>query len=268
MCNKQNFAKKKYFKQRLLSILFSSFFVSINAQQVILSDTITSTLNPKNWIFDFQLDQRTSFIEAEQYSGAPIRVNGFTLGWTHKRRYRIGVGAYFIRNLGSKAYFLKYSPLLEKATPNAKIIGTGNNKFYLVQNKVQLFYITPSFEYIFYRSKWIDLSIPLELGIGYSKFILTEYFSGETLPIINKKGNTVKAQNVFFPALAGFAIKLNLSPDVALNASIGYRKILTEIGLNQDFDGLYYQIGLQLIPTNIKNNIKRDFKAWKAKRKN
>ncbi len=268
MCSKLNFANIRYFKQWLLSSLFSCFFISTHAQQTIVSDTTTSILEQKKWIFDFQLDQRTSFLEAKQYSGSPIRVNGFTFGWTKNRRVRIGVGAYFIRNLIGKAFFLNHNPQLEKFAPNANILTIRNEKFYLAQNKIQLFYITPSFEYIFFRSKWIDLSLPLEIGIGYSQIELFEYFTKSNLPIIGKGGKRLKAKNIFFPALGGLAIKLNLSPDVALNASVGYRKILTEIGLNQDFDGLYYQIGLQLIPTNIKNNIKSDFKAWKAKRKN
>jgi hypothetical protein len=237
------------------------------SQSVAQNDSISNKLIEKKWAFDFQLDQRTSFLEAKQYSGSPIRVFGFTFGWTYKHRWRLGLGAYFIRNLGSKAYFLKHSPKIESAAPNAKILGSGANRFYLVQNNLQMFYFTPSLEYIFYKSKWLDLSLPLEIGIGYSKFKLNEYFTNEELPVINKNGKTVNAQNIFFPALIGFAAKLNLSPDVALNASIGYRKILSEIGLNQDFDGAYYQLGLQLVPTNIKNNIRKDWQAWKARRR-
>jgi hypothetical protein len=248
-------------------LLFSLQYQSTFSQNSSQNDSNANKSVEKKWEFDFQLDQRTSFLEAKQYSGSPIRVFGFTFGWTYQHRWRVGLGAYFIRNLDGKAYLLKHSPQIESAAPNARILGTGPNRFYLAQNSLQMYYITPSLEYIFYKSKWLDLSLPFEVGIGYSKFKLNEYFTNEPLPVINKNGRRVNAQNIFFPALIGFAAKLNLSPDVALNASVGYRKILSEIGLNQDFDGVYYQLGLQLVPTNIKNNIRKDWRAWKAKRK-
>jgi hypothetical protein len=251
-----------------LGIIFSMPANQITAQTHSVNDSSLITKKvEKKWQFDFQLDQRTSFLNAKQYSGNPITINGVTMGGTYKDKFRFGLGGYLVKAQGNKAYFIKYNTAIENLAPNAKILGTGNNKSYLVQNKTQLYYVTPSFEYIFYHSKWLDLSIPLEIGIGYSKLTLTDYFTNLDLPILNKKEQPINSANIFFPSLIGLSMMINLSPDVGLNASAGYRKIITEIGLSQDFDGFYYQIGLQLFPANIVKNLKKDFKAQKEKKK-
>jgi len=42
--------------------------------------------------------------------------------------------------------------------------------------------------------------------------------------------------------------------------SFGYRLILKEVGVSQNFDGIYYQLGLQLIPQRIIAAMKSDYK--------
>ena len=251
----------------LYTILITILINKSVAQTKGINDSSHKEMVEKKWEFDFQLDQRTSFLNGKQYSGNPVSINGLTIGWTFKNRFRIGFGGYLIKAQANKAFFIKYNPKIESFAPSATILGKGNSKSYLVQSKTQMYYFTPSFEYIFYSSKWLDLSIPIEIGVGYSNLSLTEYFSNRELPILNKNGQVIKGESIFFPALIGLSVMINLSPDVGLSASFGYRKILSEIGLSQNFDGLYYQIGLQLFPTNIKNNLKKDFKKWKAGRK-
>lgn len=219
----------------------------------------------KKWHFDFILDQRTSFLETKHYVDKSTNIIGVSLGWS-KKRIRLGFGVYFL-NAQSGAYYIKAIPDYITLAPKANIVNVNGTDAFLVKSSIQMYYITPSFEFAFYKSKWIDLSIPLEVGVGYSKLNVNEYFTNVNFPIHNKKGEVISSENVFFPALIGLALMVNLSSDVGLSASAGYRKIIKEIGFSPDYDGFYYQIGLQLFPGNIKRDIKRDFNAWKEKRR-
>lgn len=247
------------------------FFISVGkgaAQDTAPSDSAAKNEVEKRWGFDFRLDQRTSFINDQNYNGSPVTINGITMGWTYKHRFRIGWGGYFVNTQRNKAYFINYTPQIASLAPNATPLPSKTNpKTYLVQNKVQMYYITPSFEFIYFKSKWLDLSVPLEIGVGYSKLTVTDYFTDTQMPIFNKKGEVISAEDIFFPALAAFACMVNLSPDVGLSASLGYRTILKEIGISPNFDGMFYQIGLQLFPDNIKKNMKKDYREWKEERK-
>jgi hypothetical protein len=257
--------QKTSFFLRLIGILIFAGNYSLTAQNP--GDSLNTEIE-KKWIFDFQIDQRTSFLNAKQYSSNPISIKGFTMGWTYKDRLRIGWGGYFVNAQASKAYFIKYSPVIEQNSPNAKILnGPNNTKSYLVQNSTQMYYITPSFEFVYFKSKWLDMSIPFEIGAGYCKIVLNDYFTNNTIPSLNKRGKVINPEGYFFPALIGAAFMVNLSRDVGFSTSVGYRKILKEIGVSQDYDGLYYQFGLQLFPANIKKDLKNDLKKLKAKRK-
>ena len=124
-------------------------------------------------------------------------------------------------------------------------------------------YVTAMVEYEFFQSKWLDLSIPLEVGVGTSSLALTEFFSKTKLPITTRKNKLVPSETTFTPALLGLKAYFNLSPDVMFVGSFGYRLILKEVGVSQNFDGIYYQLGLQLIPQRIIAAMKSDFKQRK-----
>jgi len=251
------------FSFKLLFILFVLQITFCHSQ----SDSLPKEKTKNTWKYDSQIDQRNSFITGPNNSNANLPIIGYTVGWIRNNRFRIGVGGYYAKSQGSKAYFIKYSPIVQNHSPNAVILYGKNGMSYLIQKNIQMFYITPSFEWIFFRSKWLELSIPVEVGVGYSKIILTDYFSGADIPIFSyKTGKILKGEDIFFPAMVGFSAMFNLTPDVGFQAGIGYRTILQEVGISENFDSWYYQVGLQLFPENIIANLKKDYRSWKLHR--
>ncbi|MFN8356470.1 MAG: hypothetical protein U0Y10_18590 [Spirosomataceae bacterium] len=200
-------------------------------------------------IFDFTIDRRKSIVNQESVA---IDINGLNVGWTrYKGRIRLGIGGYFIFDKNPKATQIRYQ-----------------NKNTLVQRKTNIYYLTPNISYKFYRSKWLDLAIPFELGLGYSDLTQTDYLTGAVIPVLKKDGTSSPTTEWFVPAQLGLWATVNLSPDVALVSSIGYRKILTSSGLNIDYDGLYYSFGLKLIPNRILKDFKNDLTRWKQRKQN
>ena len=158
-----------------------------------------------------------------------------------------------------------YVQKIKTTVPTATFINTPSEHGFLVTSSLKMYYVTPSIEYQFYSSKWLELSIPLEIGVGYSNLSINDFFTNASIPILGKKRTVISGKDVFIPALLGLNLNINLSKDVFLSSSIGYRKIIKEVGISQNFDGIYYQIGLQLIPENIIKDLKKDYKNWKDK---
>lgn len=247
------------FRFLLCTLLLSNFNASA---QIIAKDSTTN-----KWEFDFLLDRRKSIFLRNNLLGtnASASVTGVNVGFTYNNRIRLGVGAFYAKSNGtstlliSKAYYVTQ---IRNLAPMAVPISVNGQNGYLVNGVLTMYYITPSIEYLFYTSKWIKLGIPLEIGMGYSNVNLTDFFTNTPIPIVNSKGKIFRVNNYFFPALSGIHGMINLSPDVAFTASVGYRKILTQIGINQNFDGMYYQLGLRLLPKQIKQKLTCDYNKW------
>jgi hypothetical protein len=233
--------------------------------QIVVKDTLR--VNKPKWEFDFLLDQRKSIFLNKNLLGDNVstNVNGINVGYTKNKLLRFGIGAYFSKASSSKPLFISktyYVDKVKELSPRAILVTVNGQQGYFANSKLTLFYFTPSVEYIFYNSKWLSASVPLEFGMGYSKVDLTDFFDNAPIPIVNSKGKVFNIRNYFFPLLVGLNARINLSPDVAFTSSVGYRKIVKEIGISQNFDGIYYQLGFRLLPKHIKNELKRDIKKW------
>ncbi|MFC0181111.1 hypothetical protein SAMN04515674_11962 [Pseudarcicella hirudinis] len=225
-------------------------------------DSVTIRRNRKA-LLDIQIDQRKSFLGQPDF---PITINGLNVGWTYNKRIRFGVGAYFVNAVTPNAYFVPFNQLIKDSAPGATILYKDKKALYLVEATTKLYYITPSIQYNFYRSKWLDIGIIFEIGTGYSEKIQTDYFSGEVIPVINKKDKILKTENWFFPASGGVSFLVKLSEDVGISAAAGYRQIVEEVGVSDNFNGSYYQLGLRLFPFRIKSEIAKDLKTLGRKK--
>lgn len=257
-------------QKTLFSFLFISSFLGNICIAQTPADSLPKEKPEKKWVFDSQLDQRNSIIPTSQKvaSSISLPIIGYNLGWVRKERIRLGVGGYYAKSQESKAFALKYGPDYANIFPKSSLFYRNKEVEFLVQKAVQMYYVTANFEWIFFKSKWIDLSIPIEAGVGYSTLTLTEYFSGINVPIISPTtGKTLKGQDVFIPATAGLSAMINLTPDVGFQLGGGYRYILIETSASQDYNGYFYMVGVQLLPQNIIKNFKSDYKEWRAKRK-
>jgi hypothetical protein len=250
--------------QFFLLLIATNFVINIAFPQ---ADSL-KTNKKRKLNFEIQLDQRNSFLGDASF---PVNINGLNVGWNHHQKYRIGFGIYLILATRPDAYLVDANAKLREAVPNATVLTKNGSRVFLVESENKIYYFTPSFQYKIYNSKWLEIDIPLEVGVGYSEKVVSEYFSGTEIPTLSKKnGAILAAKNIFFPVSAGALFSLKLSPDVGLFASAGYRFIVKEIGVSENFDGLYYQYGLRLFPFRILENIKKDFlnrkMKWKAEK--
>ena len=218
--------------------------------------------------FSIGLDQRKAMISNNSLLGNSIlsAINGVTVAVNYKSRLKFGLGVYISTTESENAFMItnpSYVATIHQNTPLATMTNSENGKGYLVNSSLRMRYVTAMVEYEFFQSKWLDLSIPLEVGVGTSSLALTEFFSKTKLPITTRKNKLVPSETTFTPALLGLKAYFNLSPDVMFVGSFGYRLILKEVGVSQNFDGIYYQLGLQLIPQRIIAAMKSDFKQRK-----
>ncbi len=218
--------------------------------------------------FSIGLDQRKAMISNNSLLGNSIlsAINGVTVAVNYKSRLKFGLGVYISTTESENAFMItnpSYVATIHQNTPLATMINSENGKGYLVNSSLRMRYVTAMVEYEFFQSKWLDLSIPFEVGVGTSSLALTEFFSKTKLPITTRKNKLVPSETTFTPALLGLKAYFNLSPDVMFVGSFGYRLILKEVGVSQNFDGIYYQLGLQLIPQRIIAAMKSDFKQRK-----
>jgi len=220
------------------------------------------------WTFDFQYDQRRAVFMNKNILSSKISspIHGLVGEFTYKKHWRIGLG-FYLSTLNNSNSFLITEPFfvnkIREVVPRAAEIKSNNNNAYLVNSSNTILYFTPCVEYIFFRSKWLDLGLPVEIGLGKSELLLSDFFTKEKLPYVNSDGSIAKNNNFFFPALVGLNPLVHLSKDVVFSASFGYRMSLGNGPVNKYFNGLYYQIGLQLIPDDIRKELKKDFLRWK-----
>ncbi|MBC7426957.1 MAG: hypothetical protein H7321_10530 [Bacteroidia bacterium] len=224
----------------------------------------------KNQFF-LQIDRRRTAFNDQKVPqfNIPILMNGLATGII-RDRFKMGVGFYFVRVNALKAEFItdvNYINNVKADYPDAHLITNPNNEpAYLVLPRLRLFYFTPSFEYTFYKSKYINLNIPIEVGMGFSKTTATDYLTDVSVPVYGSNGNVLRNRAYFFPALTGMSAILKISPDVGLKIAGGYRKILKQVGLSPNFDGFYYQVTLQLTPGNLKRKLAKDYLKYKKKK--
>ncbi len=134
MCNNIN----KYQKQgKLIAFLVLFLFVSVRYSQAQFFDTISYSLKQKPQL-DFKVDSRNSFISNRQ-----ARIFGVKVGLNFNKKVKIGIGYNWITSdvfRPSDKSFLKYA------------------------------YLSPYFEYVYYKQDKWWLSIPVQFGLGWARY--------------------------------------------------------------------------------------------------
>lgn len=193
-----------------ISILFFAFFMKVQAQLV---DSIREAvkLKPK---LSIRLDNRYSFA-----ANTPAKISGFKVGVEFNDKFRVGGG---------------YNILNSKLTKPV-YIDSNNVIFDTAMSSLKMSYMSYFIEYVFFRNKRWEFSIPLQIGIGNTHY---EYHY-----------SSVKFRN-------------NWSVIVNYEASIsGHYKILKWIGIGA---GLGYQLMLKNNPA-IKENFNTPVYSIKLK---
>ncbi|MFD1874130.1 hypothetical protein [Hymenobacter bucti] len=165
------------------------------------------------------IDNRNSFVQA-----SAVRIIGVNVGVMPRGKpYRLGLGAYTLRR--------SYADLYTYA-------GRGKNRKLkdTLTPALSLTYFTPNFAYTFLNRRFIELSVPVDIGLGRSHYTVTD-----------EKGKvTTDSRGLFIPAEVGVGVLLKPTRWVGISGAAGYRLSLKEIDYQEDFNGWYYSYRLNL----------------------
>lgn len=218
-------------------LLFGTLWFSFSSPVCVaqgVNDTLSIrrsyAVEKKKLAFQLALDNRHSFL-----GSTPIMIIGLNAGLKIKGRYRVGIGAY---TLGRK-----YAPttLFSKRTKTTDTLSSA----------LRLDFLTPNFTYTFLDRRWIELSIPVEAGVGQRRFMVRNEGTNKSREV----------KSLFVPVSVGAAILLKPSRWVGFTLFAGYRKSL-ENTYRDGFDGWYYGYRLNL----FLGNVVRDWKRYHAQK--
>ncbi|HRG52015.1 MAG TPA: hypothetical protein PLL00_04200 [Bacteroidia bacterium] len=188
-------------------------------------DTIQWCIKQKPHIFG-KLDTRNSFIYNSR-----IKIFGMKAGVSYGKRLFIGLG---------------YNQIY----PNTKAAKSFDKQIYIptemntmdsVTAKLQLFYFSAQIEYIYYRTKHWQLSMPLQIGIGQTSYKY-EWLG-------KRRYNEKYACLIYEPAVS---VEYRFVKWIGVGADVGFRFMLTESkALNNKFNSPTYAFKLLIYYSEI-----------------
>ena len=171
--------------------------------------------------FDLRMDTRNSFI-----TNRVAKIKSAKVGLDYNNVIKVGIGLNLLTS-----------------TLQRRLNSTDTQL-----SRLKFWYISPYLEYNFYHTKRIDISIPINVGIG--KIGYTN---------INKVFTTIISNStvafVYEPYLIG---NYKLLPTFAVGAGIGYRiSVFNNNGINQQLSSPIYIIKTQFYLSEIMNRLKK-----------
>ena len=208
---KRPYFRKSFFKYCLLLYLFQIPLVL--PAQTEMTDSLKAAFHYKpKPSFDF--GTRNSFV---QNSRADIW--GFKLGVSYHKRVRMGAG---------------YNFMLSDLTQPLQFTDAGKNQE--VSMHMQLRYFAVYFEYVYYKTRHWEFSIPLQVGIGNSKYIYSYQGAEHSMnnQLIALYEPMVQTEYYIFPWLGA-------------EVDVGLRLMLkNKTAINKNFNGPMYAFGMFL----------------------
>lgn len=224
-------------KRFSLLIVLKLLFVSI-----FYSQTSLDSLNAKfqkdslhNYRFKkvrpwLALDQRNSWIKNEKgLNKVPVTINGLQAGVILKEKHTVGFGVYTINNTSEKP----------------KKLSDKNNK--VTYEELLLKYITLTYEYKIVNTRFFDLVLPLEVGLGRYVYNLKDESQSQ---LLWREQGPVK--------VSGGGVNIVLKPLkwVGISGMGGYRIVVFNKRTNLNFNGFYYSYGVWVDLRQIYRDIK------------
>lgn len=196
--------------KRFFILIFLSLLIFKSKAQPTL-DTIRQCLQQRPQVF-LKLDGRNSFIENSR-----AKIFGIKGGVTYGKRLQFGIG---------------YNQLYPPAENFDKKLFFYDNygRLYPVMAHLRMYYFSAYAEYVFYKTKHWELSMPLQFGIGksYYKYLLS-----------GLRMKTDESLNfIYEPAIA---IEYKFVKWFGVGADLGYRFMITsDKQLNKNFTSPTY----------------------------
>lgn len=186
-------------KQIKALILGISIFFTLNTVNAQFVDSIRIALEHKPR-FSFRLDNRNSFTATTS-----SRIIGVKIGAEFDTRFRVGGGINLLRSYLSKPVYIESGGAITDTIPS-----------YLKMNYMSYF-----IEYVFYRTRRWEFSVPIQIGIGHTKYV---YFRNEKRHvkdralIVNYETNITGHYKIFswFGVGAGLGYQLMLKDNPAI----------------------------------------------------
>jgi hypothetical protein len=170
----------------------------------------------------FSIDNRNSFI-----NGRKAQFGGIQLGVILFEEHTLGIGLYGITQQ-SKA---KYRVLDDTIS---------------AQKSISLNYFTLFYEFSFFERKHFDISLPIEVGLG-----------GYDIKWENSRTGRLYRERKGGIILTGIGVQPTWMPLpwVGVSFLVGYRLVLDN-ATSENFNGLYYNLGLNFDLRQIYRDIK------------
>ena len=246
ICSMENFfaAGPMLWRSGLLLLLLGGLLPALaaRAQQPVSTDSARPAPVPggaprRRAGFVIEFDNRQSFVQA-----SAVRIIGLNAGiLLPNRRWRIGLGGYTLRRNYADLYVYQ----VRNGKRTKKIIDT-------YTPELNLTYFTPNISYVFLQRRWLEISLPVGVGLGRSYYVETD-----------GAGNTQNStRGLFFPVEAGVNVLVKPFRWAGVSGSVGYRKSVFEVNYKEDFDGLYFSYRLNLFV----GAIWRDWCAYRRQR--
>ncbi|MBI2721656.1 MAG: hypothetical protein HYX39_05730 [Bacteroidetes bacterium] len=168
------------------------------------------------------LDNRHSFIK-----NMPINVQGLQVGMILHEKHTLGIGFYTIRK--------------ESKTP-VKV----KDQNRVVTQALTMNYFTAFYKYALIDRRYIELDVPLELGLGRFDIIIRDSLNVKELKRVG--GGVI---------MGGAGLNLILKPFkwIGLGLMAGYRTMPNK-NLRNNFSGLYYSYGVWIDIRQIYRDVK------------
>jgi hypothetical protein len=193
--------------------------------------TGSSTVARKGPQFNiFPLDYRNTFVHQ-----SPILALGGCAGLKFNGQHLFTLGYYWLSENSDRT------------------IQTSKGNTHTLNDGVKLSYINLAYTYSFIHSKHWEIGVPVEVGLGFAKEA-----------IVNESGRTVRNYvSNFVPIQAGITGDWKITRWVGLNLAIGYRRITLKTIDRDNFDGIYYNYGINVYTGNILD----DYRAWRQRKR-
>lgn len=184
-------------------------------------DTVYHHVSTGKPAYILELDGRQSF-----FRETPVVIDGFRVGADFNNKIRLFIGAYWNRRPVERSFIINRYTLAERH----------------ITQKLSLFYVSGTLEYVLYNSKHWELAVPIQLGIGRGKRTRYDYFAG----------NEIETKTPFFvPFEFSFKARYRITDWLSVSAGLGYRYAMFSKVVGDDFSAPHYTYGIGISPIRI-----------------
>jgi hypothetical protein len=203
-------------KTALLTLLIMLFACMLQAQ---LMDSIKVALKSKPRL-SFRFDNRHSFVSTTQ-----AKINAVKIGAEYDYVFRMGLG---------------YNQLYSTVTRN-EVLRNNGLPYDTVTSFLKLWFISAYSEYVFFLTRRWEFSVPLQLGVGYSKFNYS--YNNE---------NFTNRRHLIAVYEAGINGHYKLIPGLGVGAGMGYSLMLIDNpAINENFNTPIYSFRIKVFLGDI-----------------